>query len=539
MAGRGQGSAGHGLVRAFVVACLAWLAWRNRFVQDDAFISFRYARNLAEGHGLVWNLGERVEGYTNFLWTVFLTPSFWLGVDVVLYSYTLSLAAFCCTLWLTWVIADDLWEDRRAGLAAAVLLGTNQAFSNYGTGGLETQFMTAWTLGALAALGKWRGTEKTGWLLMAAAASVGALMTRLDAALLLGFAWVWAATRLWRRAAWREFFYLALIVLPPLSAWFIWKHAYYGNWLPNTALIKVGAGGPTWARGLFYAGLFYLLYGFVLAVPLCLSGLARVLRKPWIICAVVTLLAWHGYIVWVGGDFMEFRMLMPALPLVMVWLVGGLLQSAAWARGVAVLCLMACSLAQGVRQWNYPCTEPKHQLQANAEKWRGVAETLNGVFGEDRHALKIGVTAAGAVPFYTGMPALDLLGLNDRDVALHGDRIEPLVPRLGNRPGHVKMATQQQVRGKGVHLLLNNPWVVSAAELAGLSADRVRRRWNVAEGGDERRLSWERVDWAEDGGFTRVVAWPCPDDNYLLSLYIRADERIDRAIKRSQAIVLR
>lgn len=36
-------------------------------VQEDAFISFRYARNLVDGHGLVFNPGERVEGYTNFL----------------------------------------------------------------------------------------------------------------------------------------------------------------------------------------------------------------------------------------------------------------------------------------------------------------------------------------------------------------------------------------------------------------------------------------------------------------------------------------
>jgi hypothetical protein len=42
------------------------------FVSDDAYISFRYARNLAEHGQLVFNLGERVEGYTNFLWTVLL-----------------------------------------------------------------------------------------------------------------------------------------------------------------------------------------------------------------------------------------------------------------------------------------------------------------------------------------------------------------------------------------------------------------------------------------------------------------------------------
>ena len=49
---------------------LAWLAEAAWFLTDDAFISFRYARNLLEGNGLVFNPGERVEGYSNFLWVL-------------------------------------------------------------------------------------------------------------------------------------------------------------------------------------------------------------------------------------------------------------------------------------------------------------------------------------------------------------------------------------------------------------------------------------------------------------------------------------
>ena len=49
---------------------LGWLASVAWFITDDAFISFRYARNLLEGHGLVFNPGEYVEGYTNFLWVL-------------------------------------------------------------------------------------------------------------------------------------------------------------------------------------------------------------------------------------------------------------------------------------------------------------------------------------------------------------------------------------------------------------------------------------------------------------------------------------
>ena len=57
----------------WLVTALVALAWGRRFVVDDAFISFRYAEHLAMGHGLVWNPGEHVEGYTNFLWTLLMT----------------------------------------------------------------------------------------------------------------------------------------------------------------------------------------------------------------------------------------------------------------------------------------------------------------------------------------------------------------------------------------------------------------------------------------------------------------------------------
>ena len=58
------------------------------YTLDDAFISFRYARNFAEGHGIVFNPGERVEGYTNFLWVVILAVPFLLHVDPVPFAHT-------------------------------------------------------------------------------------------------------------------------------------------------------------------------------------------------------------------------------------------------------------------------------------------------------------------------------------------------------------------------------------------------------------------------------------------------------------------
>jgi hypothetical protein len=75
----------------FALLAIVWAAALS-WIGDDAFISFRYARNLAEGHGLVFNVGERVEGYTNFLWTVLFAPLIKLGIDPAQASIVMCIA---------------------------------------------------------------------------------------------------------------------------------------------------------------------------------------------------------------------------------------------------------------------------------------------------------------------------------------------------------------------------------------------------------------------------------------------------------------
>src|SRR5215813_6739804 len=72
------------------------LVWN--FVTDDAFISFVYSRNLARHGQLVFNLGERVEGYTNFLWTVILAAFLKVGLAPEIVSRVLGTACGVVTL---------------------------------------------------------------------------------------------------------------------------------------------------------------------------------------------------------------------------------------------------------------------------------------------------------------------------------------------------------------------------------------------------------------------------------------------------------
>src|SRR5437868_7084707 len=101
LAQRRSGLAGR-TAKQFIVAstilaglCIAYLC---RFVQDDAYISFRYAKNFAEGHGLVFNIGGHTEGYSNFLWTLIMSLPIRLRVDPAAASIGIGLALYPFTL---------------------------------------------------------------------------------------------------------------------------------------------------------------------------------------------------------------------------------------------------------------------------------------------------------------------------------------------------------------------------------------------------------------------------------------------------------
>src|SRR3990172_4480211 len=71
---------GAGTLAALLLFIGSWRAVSLAWVCDDSFISFRYAEHLIQGHGLVYNAGERVEGYSNLLWT--LLVALWMRASI-------------------------------------------------------------------------------------------------------------------------------------------------------------------------------------------------------------------------------------------------------------------------------------------------------------------------------------------------------------------------------------------------------------------------------------------------------------------------
>jgi len=415
----------HALLLGVAAACLVLRARSFvPFMADDAFITLRYARRLLDGHGLTWTQGPPVEGYSNLLWLLGCAALGRTGLDLVLAARCLGIAATLGTLLvLTWSMRARPWLACMAGLAAFALLGSSAVWA---IGGLEQPLLGLWVaLGVVGALPlasadlDARANRRAWW----AGACFGlAAVTRPDG-LLFGAA-VATAVLLVRRpdgARLRVAARLAAPVLGMVLAQLLFRLFYYGDFVPNTGRAKVSLGAWHIVRGCFYIWegvvaqrtiLVPALAGFVL-------GWTRGNRQR-VVVVTAPLVVWLGYLATIGGDiFPAWRQLVPLTGLASLLIAEGVtvaLEHGAVGRWATVLVLINGALL-GVHDER----RDRHIEDARTERWEWNGEVIGRLFAHsfgDRAPL-LAVDAAGAVPYFAGLPTLDMLGLNDAFLGRH------------------------------------------------------------------------------------------------------------------------
>jgi arabinofuranosyltransferase len=444
-------------------------------VQEDAFISFRYADNLVAGHGLTYNPGEKVEGYTNFLWTLLLAGGIALGLDPVPLSRLggMTAAVFLIVLVFLCARGRDRPNHVTGGFLATALIAASPGLAAEAVQGLETVFFAL-----LITAGVWLGIRAreneapdARGLVRRLAASAGVLalaaLTRPEGLgvflLATGAAvgWRWCRRgRLWPRAEATTCLLFLVVVLP----YFFWRLHYYGHPVPNTFYAKTGGGIWHVLRGLQYAGRFLALNP---VLTLLTAGML-VRARPWRLrCArggtgigqpslsaltvAVVVAGYLLYVIGVGGDFKRtFRFVLPVLPL---WAIGldALVSRHGWpswrlprfgpgrARpggagrtfrlGAAGLILLAILL-------NGLVGLPSTVRWARARGWdltrrKACGEYLASYAQPDA---VLAIHSAGIIPYYSRLKTIDMWGINDSHIA------RKRMPEMGReRPmGHEK-----------------------------------------------------------------------------------------------------
>jgi arabinofuranosyltransferase len=430
-------------------------------IVDDAFISFRYADSLARGLGLVYNPGERVEGYSNFLWTVLLAAGARLGIDIVQVSILLALLAALAGVALLWAWSASLFREGPAapgnaatpggakapgGMPAAgaallaalppLLYAAIGSQARYVVSGMETLLF-----GSLVAAAAWLLVMRDAPLAAGVTFALAA-MTRPEGAMY----WLVAAgVALLRpgpaggRSHRRRVLLLAAGFAAPFGSYFAWRWLYYGYPLPNTFYAK--AAGFSWARiargreSLAEVARWWSVYPLVAAGAAALPALlsppatASARRTESLRLAAAYVAVTVVYFVYVGGDFLLFfgpRFLMPALPFALLLASEGLRNLAGWlSRGrrawsLAVVAAGALLLFGNGLWLSWPSRyfdkRGLSQLMESWEdlgRWIGAATPANTVIADG---------GAGIVPFYSGRVNIDMYGLAD----LHIGHMAPL-----------------------------------------------------------------------------------------------------------------
>lgn len=451
-------------------------ARRFDFICDDAFIALRYAKNLSSIGAAVYNPGERVEGYTSFLWMLLAAFGYRVGLGpaaIVTALGALSALVVMAGAGHQWARFSAL--PRIAAAVPLALIALTAPIAVWTLGGLETclyagLLLLSCALGATVAGNG--GPRNAAWAALCLAL---ATLTRPEGA--LAFAIIAGVTALFqvrRPGGLRTMASLAGTYLAIVGPYLLWRRLYYGDFLPNTFYLKTSGD----AAALHDHGLAYLRVAardlgwtaFFMAFPVLLPAPARLpdetddaarTRRASLWMLRLNLLAMLPYIVRVGGDFLGgYRFLVPLFPLAIVLGAAAAFQwgivikreyfkeiwandprNSRLARAAAVtLLLVAYALKQrdvartietGSVMVSPPVRlEPLEWTRHYALRWAALGRWIKD---HAREGDSMAGGAAGAAPYYADITSIDTLGLCDAYVARHG-----LV--VGSRPGHQRVA---------------------------------------------------------------------------------------------------
>ena len=388
----------------FLAGC--WAAWFLTI--DDAFITFRYSANMADGHGPVWNVGEDpIEGFTNFLWMLWHVPFALAGLPLETVAKVTS-----AVLGVAILVMLARTGHRASGVVGAVVAGGAYVLFVptyfHITAGLETIAFAAVVLrAAIVGVNLTQGRPVRNWeppLLLLLAGMIrpeGVLATFPAFAL-----WCWLGRR--ERRTWG--LVAAVVVLG--AGYFAWRWSYFGHPFPNTFYVKFGNldSGSVWLQ----ATLWLFLPLLALTVFLLFR---KASRGPGLVLCSVVLLTGMTYAV--SGPTMDYlhRFAFHAFPV--LCLGAGLATAhfgARWLGALAGAMAVGWVAVTGVQPADLPVIAnygPDLQ-RAHVAIGKGLADAQ-----VPEQARSLAVSDAGAIPYYSGWKSIDYIGLNDEAIA-HG-----------------------------------------------------------------------------------------------------------------------
>jgi hypothetical protein len=397
---------------------------------EDAAMLMRYAQHLADGHGIVWNVGEHpVDGATDFLFMTASAALIKLGLTVGQSVRGIGFASHLLTVLIIY------WGNRRihnaniplsflSGLYLAVGTGLSYVSAYFGTPFFALAAATTWTLGLILI----REQNPRFWLMLAFALS--GLVTGLirpEGVILASLMLLAILVMRGLKNSISIIVTFGAVFLLLGGAYFLWRWNYFGYPLPNP-FYKKGGSGLHWDS--YNNSLLNLLrLCLPIAIAFILGFRSRETAKQ-TIAYLIPILGFAVTFVLISDEMnygARFQYaLLPIALLSWIPLAGGLTflkqdQPSAWEKGVYVVALIAVSASLFFYSWYQNCFLTSYQQTCARPYARDGRYDMGKLLAEYRgKGYVIATTEAGLIPSYSGWDAIDTWGLNDQFIAHNG-----------------------------------------------------------------------------------------------------------------------
>ncbi len=381
---------------------------------DDAYISYRYAANLADGNGLVFNRSEKVEGYSNFLYVLLCTPLVMISrQNVYFLSCIMNLCFLLAGFWLFCGHVERKWGTGDS-ITAGALFALSPILWVWTASGMETPLVLLLQIGIWLLVDTLSSSYRRREFLIFSMLILLSVLSRADGFIFPAIGILWLAVKRQYKTALMSLCVLILVT----AAYFGWRHGYYGYIWPNTYYVKVS--GPLAQRigsafrqlreVLFLKG---LLAHFVVIAAVLLTGISKAFaskdfRFTKIDSGVFFVLGFVAYWLYIGGDVFVERFLIIAVPIGIfsMFRCVRMFHDRIAAIGFPLL-LILFQFTPVMHDSNFDYRADKY------DHWL----TLGKYLGRHHPQATLAIDAAGKVPYFSNLYTIDMLGLNDLHIA--------------------------------------------------------------------------------------------------------------------------
>ena len=397
---------------------------------DDAYISYRYAENFFNGHGLVFNRNEYVEGYSNFLYTLLITPAFYFGKSFVYtYSVTLNIILINIALVIYYNFVKTNLDKTSANFGVVLVALSPFIWSNAATG-LETILVLCINLSIWSTIETYREIPNQKYLHRLTFLCLLSMLARIDGFIMPLICCLYLSTKKLNQGA----RHLVSIIIIFMVLYTLLRFYYYGDIIGNTfynkisgdLIVRLNQGLVFWFYYLLETGM-YVAIGVYSYVAIFKSSIKKSATAVSINTtektdfALYFIVIWSLYIIYTGGDIYYERFLITLLPMTTYLFLKARLslkKPMQW-YFIGALLIVPFIFVNYDGRFNYQF--PKYDF------WVATGKFLRANYANKT----IAVDACGKIPFYSELKTIDMLGLNDRHIAKLGAQRQGI-------PGHTK-----------------------------------------------------------------------------------------------------